>query len=113
MEYSADLRERVLAFIDAVHSKAMAFSFFKVSRQAIDDWINLRKQTGGLKDLPRIRGPRKLEDLESYVRDHPDAFLYEIGEKFGLTAPGVHFALKKLGLMRNKKRFSTKSEPNH
>ena len=55
MGYSTDLRERVLAYIDAGHSQAMASSLFKVSRQTIYDWINLRKQTGELKDQIRLR----------------------------------------------------------
>jgi transposase len=52
---STDLRERVLEYIDAGHSQAMASSLFKLSRQTIDDWINLCKQTGELKDQIRPR----------------------------------------------------------
>lgn len=55
MGYSRDLRESILAFIDAGRSKAMAYSLFKVSRQTIYDWMNLRKKMLGSKSFSESR----------------------------------------------------------
>jgi len=48
MSLSVDLRKRVIAAIDEGMHQVDAAKFFKVSRRAICDWINLRKKTDSL-----------------------------------------------------------------
>ncbi len=49
MPYSEDLRWRVLGAIDGGMSKMTAHKTFQVSRSTIDDWFQLREQTGSVK----------------------------------------------------------------
>ena len=70
---------------------------------------------GTLKPLyPKTRKPRKLppDELIRYIDEHPDAFLEEIGDHFGCSDEAVRKALKKLGITRKKRRYTTKSETN-
>ncbi len=64
--YSLDLRERVVSAIDAGMSKMEAHRVYRVSRSTLDEWLDLREQTGGLVPLPR-RAPVKERVLSGEV----------------------------------------------
>jgi len=52
MEYSLDLRERVIAFVEQGGKKVDASVLFNVSRPTINIWIKLKQETGALKKPP-------------------------------------------------------------
>ena len=60
--YSVDLRLRVLGAVDGGMSKMAAHKLFGVSRSTIDDWLQLRAETGAVLGKPRQerRPPRAL-----------------------------------------------------
>lgn len=66
--YSVDLRERVVAAVDAGMSKMEASRTFRVARTTLDDWLLLRAEQGHL--LPKAherRGPLpKISDLQAF-----------------------------------------------
>ncbi len=49
MAFSLDLRERVIAAVDGNMHINEAVKTFKVSRRVIYEWLELREETGGLK----------------------------------------------------------------
>ena len=102
--YSLDLRELVVAFVEEGHSQAEAARQFKLYSGTVSRWIKLKRTTGSLKVTPVPRSPHKLplDDLEKYVKKHPDAFLREIASHFGCGKDAVAKALKKLGFTRKK-----------
>ena len=67
----------------------------------------MKRTTESLKVTPVPRSPHKLplDDLEKYVKKHPDAFLREIASHFGCGKDAVARALKKLGLTRKKQKI--------
>ncbi|MBQ3565211.1 MAG: helix-turn-helix domain-containing protein [Alphaproteobacteria bacterium] len=83
--YSLDLRELVIAFVEEGHSQAEAARQFKLYSGTVSRWIKLKKTTSGLKVVSVPRSPHKLplDDLEKYVKKHPDAFLREMASHFG------------------------------
>ena len=102
--YSLDLRKLVVAFVEEGHSQAEAARQFKLHPGTVSKWIKLKKTTGSLKVIPVPRSPHKLplDDLEEYVKEHPDEFLREIASHFGCGKDAVARALKKLGFTRKK-----------
>jgi len=106
MAYSEDFRKRVMAYLDEGHTWAEARTTFKISMTAISSWREKYKETGEVKDTsPRRKAFKKLdpEKLKSYVAEHPDAYLKEIGEAFGCSDMAVHYAFKRLGITRKKR----------
>lgn len=109
MSHSSDLRERVLDYIEAGGLVKTACDTFQVSRSSVQRWRRLKKNTGDLNPAPRERNAYKLDDakLREFIDAHPDAYLYEIAEVFGVTAPGIWSALKRLKITRKKSRRFT------
>lgn len=107
MAYSEDYRIRVNEYLDEGHTWAEARETFKISMTAISSWRKKYKETGEVKDEPpRRKGFKKLEPekLRAYVKEHPDAYLKEIGEAFGCSDTAVMKAFKRLGITRKKRR---------
>ena len=102
--YSLDLREKVVAYVQNGHSQRETAKVFNLNKSTVGRWMNLVKENKSLKPVPTPRSPHKLslEKLESYVKEHPDAFLREIGDNFNCGPDAVARALKKLGFTRKK-----------
>jgi len=96
-----------------------AVEVFSVSRKTLYNWLSL-KSKGDYRYRPKSKKgkPYKLnnDQLRSYIKDHPDAYLQEIGDHFGVSGTAVLYACRKLGITRKKKsliqrtRFSTKKK---
>jgi len=105
MSYSIDLRERVIAYIEQGGRKLDAARLFDVGRPTIDRWLQLKKETGSLKDSPlEPRSWRKLcpEALTAYVNANPDAFLSDYAAHFNVSEAGIWYALERLKITRKK-----------
>jgi len=77
--YSMDLRERVLADVDAGIKIAKVARMYRVTRPSIYSWLALRDETGDLKPRPRPAPTSKLdeyrEEIEQVVKAQPDVTL--------------------------------------
>jgi len=105
MSYSEDYRKRVMEYLDEGHTWLEARETFKISMTAIDSWRKKYKKTGEVKDdPPRRKAFKKLdpEKLKAHVKEHPDAYLKEIGKVFGCSDTAVQKAFKRLGITRKK-----------
>tara|TARA_R110002072_G_scaffold81605_5_gene186701 strand:+ start:973 stop:1284 length:312 start_codon:yes stop_codon:yes gene_type:complete len=100
MTYSIDLREKVISFIADGGSKSEAVRIFKISRDTLYRWLNAE-------DLrPKVHGERnrKIDKvaLRKHVEDHPDMYLHERSALFNVGISGMHYALKRLGIVKKR-----------
>jgi putative transposase len=112
MEYSLDLRERVIAFIEQGGKKADASVLFNVSRPTINKWIKLKNETGSLKSPPLPpRTWRKInpEILIAHVNANPDNLLSDYATHLNVSNSGVWRALNRVNYTRKKRQLCTKN----
>jgi transposase len=108
--YSTDLRERAVKYAET-HTAAETSEAFGVGVRTIFKWKKKLRETGNLERKPLNRKFRKLdpEKLKKWVEEHPDAYLWEIAEKFEASQSGVYYALQRIGITVKKKRNATGS----
>jgi len=114
MSYSEDLRKKVIGYLEEGHTQESTKKVFKIGLTTIKRWRKQYEETGSLANKPLNRSFRKLdpEKLSAYVKEHPDAYLREIGEVFGCTDDTVRLALIKLNITRKKRRRDTRNATN-
>lgn len=110
--YSLDLRERILAAVDA-HDGSIRWiaRIFRVSTSLIVRLLQLRRATGTIAPKPHgggpapALGPDDLERLADLVRENPDATLEQLKQQGGFTCSlkTLWYALDRLDLTRKKK----------
>lgn len=102
MTYSLDMREAALSFIKNGGSKVEACHLYGCSRDTLYRWLRMD-------DLrPKAHGSRNRiidkKALRKHVEEHPDMFLHERAELFGVGVSGMHYALKRLGIVKKRAR---------
>jgi transposase len=97
MAYSVDLRERVIAYLEAGHTQEETSIIFKVGTTTINRWLSLLSETGSLEKRPLVRTAPKFdsEKLNTYIEENPNAVLKDIAAHFGGTISGADTALKR------------------
>ena len=120
MAYSVDLRERALAAIDSGMSKWEAHKTFKVSRTTLDDWLQLREESGSLEPIAYRRGPKPTiadtAEHQAFFDKHEHKTLAQLCDiwfkKTGHRVSDVSMSktLKRLGYTRKKRAIVTKNE---
>lgn len=121
MPYSQDLRERVIAAVQAKEQNLDQIAqTFGVSPATVDNWARRWRATGSVAALPWAGGvKRSLRDCEAAIRaavaKQPDATLAELCERIEASS-GVHAhpsmmwrELHRLKLPRKKRRSTTVS----
>lgn len=102
MAYSLDLRRRVVAFVEGGGSKAEAARHFSVSRVTVYAWLSMGSELKAGNYPARRRTRLDWDALAQHVRDYPDLLLRERAAHFGVTANGIHHALKRLKITHKK-----------
>lgn len=112
MSYSEDFRKMVLSHLDAGTTIEKVSQLFSVGTSSIKRWKRNRKLTGKVMGQGRPKKPYKIDDekLKTYIKSHPDAYLNEIADYFGVTSPGIFAALKRLKITRKKSLSFTKKD---
>lgn len=107
--YSADLRTRILAAVDAGMSKRRAAVVFGVSRSTIQRYAQLRRATGGVAAKPHAArpplriGPADHPALRAQLAAAPDATLathctmWEQTQGVAVSVTTMHRAIGRLG----------------
>jgi transposase len=121
MPYCRDLRERVIAAVEAgLLSQAEVAETFSVSLSTVEKWWRCHRETGCCPALPHAGGVRRtLTDAEDFLRAEiarqPDVTLEELCTRVA-EAKGVKASLsmmcrelQRLGLPRKKSRSTTAS----
>ena len=98
-----------MEYLDRGNSQRKTRETFHISMATINKWRRKYEQTGEIKDAPARRKHKKLppEALRTYVEEHPDAYLKEIGEAFGCSDTAVQKALRRLNITRKKRVSDT------
>ena len=107
--YPIEFRQKVLEYIEKGGKKVDAIKLFNIGESTLYQWLR-RAKRGELAPKPGgQKKPYKIdsERLREYVAEHPDAFLHEIAEVFGVSHGGIFDALKRLGISRKKKHTPT------
>lgn len=118
--YSQDLRERVIAALEAGKTQAEVAAQFQIHKSTLEKWWYRWRDTGSCAALPRASGPkRSLQAAEELIREEikkqPDLTLEELCERVqqakGLVASPSMMCreLKILKLPRKKSRSMTAS----
>lgn len=104
MAYSVDYRKRAIEYYYEGHTQAEVRAVFKVYPDTIREWEALLAGGSLEPNYPLCRKKRKLpdEELILYINEHPDAFLFEIGDHFNSSGEAVRKALKKLNITLKK-----------
>lgn len=110
--FSIDLRQRIVDAYDAGEgSRQQMADRFTVSLAFVKKLLHQRKTTGSIEPIPKpgrtpIFHGELLEDLDAYVREHPDATLHEIrlhfADRVTCSIMAVSTALRRLGDRRKK-----------
>lgn len=116
--YDYDLRRKVLEAIELNGMKrCQASECFGISRNTIDQWLQLKAETGDVKPKPtKNRGhSHKIADWEkfrAFVVANPDKTQTQLAELWqdDLSKRTMSRALQRLGFTRKKRLMATESE---
>jgi len=111
MTYSYDLRLKVLNYLEKGGSKEEARKIFGITTRTMLNWIK-RKNRGYLAPTKRSHGSYKIDEekLKHYIQKHPDHYLREIAETFGVRLESIFYACKRLKITLKKRLHFTKKE---
>jgi putative transposase len=102
MTYSKDMRLAALAYINKGGTQSEAVKIFGVSRDSLLRWSkakSLERQTGFTR-----RRKIDADKLKAHVQSHPQMYLRERAEIFGVAVNSMHYALKRLGFVKKTRR---------
>lgn len=110
MTYSLDLRKKALKYLDKVGDRKKVAETFGITLRTLANWIR-KKRENCLAPKPRRCSPSLIDSqkLQSFVREHPDAYLREIAKEFGTTLQAVFYACKRLKISLKKRRHTIRS----
>jgi len=107
MTYPTCFRKKVLSYKKKHNLSIRATAkHFKISVNSVVSWP-AKPVPAKTKSRPALKIPE--DALCKDVENYPDDFLYERAERFGVTAVGIHLALKRLKLTRKKNTKASKS----
>jgi transposase len=101
MHYPITFRRKVLAHIEEGMSKREAARLFKISPQTLYNWLS----RDDLKPALAKRRHRKIDKakLRAHVKAHPQMLLRERAQIFGVSPPGLSYALKTMNIVKKTK----------
>ena len=103
--YSADLRERVVAYVVGGGKKGEACRIFQIGHDTLYRWLRQYRETGRV--APRKRGKYtawKLDEaaLQQHLQTHADASVKELAAVFEVSHVAIWKAGRRLGISRKK-----------
>lgn len=103
--YSLDLRKLVLSHLEGGSDKKSVSQLFNIGIATVYRWARQKREKGHLQIQENQSRYRKLdyEQLQLYVENNPDLFLFEIADHFGVAQQTIFYALKKLKITRKKR----------
>jgi putative transposase len=100
MTYSVDLRQRVVAFVEAGGAKAEAARLFSVSEGSVHN--GLKRDNWSPTKVKRRHRKLDWKALEQQIKDEPDAKLKERAEYFRVHPSAIAYAIKEMNITRKK-----------
>jgi len=98
MHYPITFRRTVLAHIEEGMSKREAARLFKISPQTLYNWLDREDLHPALAKQRH----RKIDKaaLRAHVKAHPQMLLHERAKIFGVSVPGLSYALKTMNIVK-------------
>ena len=107
MTYPSCFRKKILSYKNKHNLSIRATAkHFEIGINSVVRWLT-QPEPAKTKSRPALKIPE--EALLKDIEDYPDDFLYERANRFGVTAVGIHLALKRLKLTRKKNTKTSKS----
>jgi transposase len=102
MQYSEDLRRRVVKYVRQGGRKVEAAKRFGVCRAVVYQWLER-----GANLAPKKPGPKKAhkldwEALRKAVEERPETMKTEWAREFGVGTTAINYAMRKMNLSRKK-----------
>ena len=96
-------KKKALEYLDTVGNRQKVVEAFNISLRTLERWIR-RRGENCLSAKQGKSSSSKIDDqqLRLFVRQHPDAYLREIAEKFGTTLQSRFYACKRLKISLKK-----------
>ena len=107
--YSQDFREKVINYVKKGNSCHSASIRFEIASNTVRNWYKRYTIEGDCKPK-RVGGKKgriKDQEVAIYVSKNPNFILSEMGQHFGISAPGALYWLRKLGYSYKKKTLPT------
>ena len=103
--YPKELRERALSCLSKGMSFRQVSELLDISVFALQDWKKLEASGDICPVRPDVRRTPKHDHkaICEYVKEHQDAYLYEVAAVFGAAVSLIHYVCKKNGLTYKKK----------
>mgnify|MGYP001574025348 CR=1 FL=1 len=103
-QYSKDLRDKVINYINKGNTQKGASEVFSVHRNTISIWVVRYRNEGSYAARVRLGPKSKLDykEIESFVKNNSDTKLADIGNKFRISGWHAGRILKKLGFSYKK-----------
>ncbi|MBI3441972.1 MAG: helix-turn-helix domain-containing protein [Proteobacteria bacterium] len=102
MQYSEDLRRRVVKYVRQGKSKAEAARQFGVSRPTIYEWLALGDNLSSQKPGPKKAYKLDWVSLRAGVDKQPEKMITEWAKEFGVVPGTIHYAMHQMRLSRKK-----------
>ncbi|MDO5650782.1 MAG: IS630 transposase-related protein [Moraxella sp.] len=87
MAHSIEIRQKAMDYLARCNSVTKVATAFGISRNTLYQWIKIQEATGSLAHSSGGYRNSKIdkEQLKAYIEQHPDAYLYEIAQRFDCT----------------------------
>lgn len=108
-QYSLDLRQKVIRFVQDGNTQIAASKVFNLSKTTVNAWC-LRYKNEGHCCARKHLGAAPRIDKESFIKhvtENPNATSEDIAGKFGISASGARYWLRRVGFSYKKKLFPT------
>lgn len=107
--YSQDLRDRVIAYVEAGNTQLAAAKTFSITAMTVCRWMRAYRKDG--RKTPLQRGGYKktridIDKLKEYMQKYPSKPIKEVSAALGIKLSTLYSQLQKLGYKRKKKSFT-------
>jgi len=102
MVYRLQLREKVINYINKGNSVYKASEVFDVGKSTIYRWLKCDNLAPKLNYTKGYKINK--QELQDYVKKYPDAFGYEIAEKFQVSPSAISRMFRKLQITYKKNK---------
>jgi transposase len=107
MTYSLDFRQRVLSI-----KEKESLTFKETAKRFCLGMTSLVRWTHNINPKRKREKPAtkiNMENLRKHVEEYPDAYQYERAATLGVSASGIGYALKRLGVTYKKNSQASES----
>jgi transposase len=108
-QYSLDLRQKVIKYVQAGNTQRAASTVFNLSKTTVNAWCKRYKSEGHCCARKHLGAAPRIEkdSFIKHITENPNATSEEIGREFGISASGARYWLRRIGFSYKKKPLPT------